>query len=353
MRSRSIRDTFGYQSELAQAMTPDQLAALLGKCRKNYGSLTNWTDAWSGIATSMSLKAVKAATKANNGLKLEGIDTVTVPQPGVTLGQECVKAVERFFSQKHPDARLTFTSECKAKGYASKNLLPSLEAHHQCLRVYVWVSEGKRQWLEQVSKMFNPTAIVLEKGGQVAVESPSGARLYQGRNHKSGWINFLGIEFHRREAAEAFAKYREVCELPGIKIAKWKNEMLDSKSAVKAEHFWSLDCDSYRPGKSTPEDDMRLLESLGLSLRHGEIRYAWRLEGWEAWRSLERIPVEFKSDPWRQSPLFSFQTGTGGEALFQVVLTKAGKYRPWLRFSQESDIGPVHQALGLKASDRD
>lgn len=343
MKVRDIKGTFPYESNLARPMTADQMAELIGKCVNTWPALTDWTDARGMLFHCTSIEALNDATDERHGVKLSRIDVAEGPVPTATPGKECVKAVEQFLKLRHPDAWFSFRTTCKLKGYSEKQMFLDLDVHVQRLQVFVALLDERREWFEQVSRMFDPGAVVVERGGRLAIEYSMSGDFYERRN-SSGVINGLGLSFKAHETENAFAKYKEICELPGVKVVKWRTSTVPER----AEHYWSLACPPHRPGNGKAEDDLRALEAIGLMLSPSHIRYAWKLARWEAWRDLARLPLGVGIDPCPQSPLFSFKVGTGGEVLFQVAVSRSGKFQPWLRTSQKSDLEPVFKELGLK-----
>lgn len=344
MQIRSVKLTFPYDSNLARPMTVDQMAELIGKCASTYQNLTDWTDGWGMLFHCTSIKGLKAATDERFGIKLDRIDEAEGPVPTATPGKECVRVVEQFLEQRHPDAWFSFKTVCKLKGYVEKQLFLDLDVHAQRLHVFVGLLREERQWFEQVSRMFDPGAVVVEREGRLAFEYSSAGDFYERRNPTTGVINGLGLSFKANEVESALAKYNEICGLPGVKVVKSRNPFVPEK----AEHYWSLACPPHRPGNGKAEDDLRALESIGLILSPASIRYKWKLARWEAWRDLARLPLGVGIDPYPQSPLFSFKAGTGGEVLLQVVVTRSGKFQPWICTTQKSDLEPAFNELGLK-----
>lgn len=332
-------------------VSDEEFALLVQSCQNSFPNLVDMTECGGGSRTVKDVKALLKLLAPSTGIRLSGIRHAVAPLPQKGWEKVTRKAFQQFVQQNHPGARLSVGTGIKSAASIRKQDKVELEISKEGVRICFSVSADEPTWLEHVLKLLDPQAVLVRKEGKVVAESPSGTPFYHLYSRSDGELITLGLQFGLSEIDSAITNYDQICSDPTLRLAKLKGSdaVFFGKTQVKSERFWSLQF-GFEPlsCEVPPSDDLRLLQSLSLPSKGGEILVSWSLVNWQSWRLLREINKGRPNDEGGGGALFAFDCPSGKPALFEVSMATSGKFRAAFRFADEKDAEAVYKTLGIK-----
>lgn len=347
---RDLNEEFPCRDLPRVAAPDDEVARLIHRCQECFPNLVDMTEHSGGDATVKDIKELLKVTAPATGIRLTGIDYAVAPLPRVGWEHLIRDAFKRFAQWNHPGAELEVTTGLKSPACPDKNFQATLSITKNGVRIHFFVASGSLKWTEHIAKLLDPHAVLTRKEGKLVAESPSGTKFYHFYSPMNGELCRFGLHFEEAETRMAIARYSQICAASGFKVVvqKCSDVAPFAESRAKSERFWHLEIRSREGCKLTASDELNLLQSLKLPIESGEIRFDWSLVNWQSWRMLRDADKKLGDGEGGGSALFAFDAPSGKPALFELIVTKAGKYRPAFRFATEEDLVQVHKTLGLK-----
>ena len=346
-------EEFPYHDLPRVAAPDDAVARLIQRCQECFPNLVDMTEHSGGDATVKDITELLKVTAPATGIRLTGIDYAVAPLPRVGWEKITHDAFKQLAQQNHPGAELEVTTGLKSPACPDRHFQARLVITKGGVRIMFFVTSGHPEWMEHIAKLLDPHVVLTRKEGKQTAESSSGSKFFSLHSPRNGDLCWVGLQFDSAETRMAIDRYSQICAASGFKVVvqKCSDVAPFAESRAKSERFWHLEIRSREGCKFTASDELKLLQSLKLPIESGEIRFDWSLVNWQSWRMLRDADKKLGDGEGGGSALFAFDAPSGKPALFELIVTKAGKFRPAFRFATEEDLVQVHKTLGLKRQD--